>query len=303
VAVAEELNFSRAARRLNLSQPPLSRQIQSLEGKLGCRLFERNTRSVRLSNAGQMLLMDARRLLNELDVATQAVRRADAGETSRLRLGFVGALLDEELVELLQRFRDLYPRCQVHLTDLTPTPQLAALMDGKLDGAFIGAHPRDLRKGCKALVWKREQLMVTIPQRHVLANEKVLRFAQLREERWVMVSRESAPTFRSQFDEWCAKAKFRPMIAQESERLAAVLTMVAANHGISLLPASAQKLLGSGVSFVPLLAGRSQPVLEHAFVYRRPVTMELLRFVELLQRLNQRAGNHRRRKLTQDAAQ
>jgi DNA-binding transcriptional LysR family regulator len=282
VVLAEELNFSQAARRLNLSQPPLSRQIQALEEKLGCRLFLRNTRAVSITPAGTLFLADARGLLNQLDAATEAVRRAEGGETSRLRLGFVGALLDEDLVQTLQRFRELNPRCQIHLTDLTPAPQLTALRAGNLDGAFIGAHPQALAPEFRALVWKREPLGIALPAAHPLAAAPALQLGQLCEEGWVMVSREAAPAFRQQFASWCERAKFKPRIVQESERVAAVLTMVAASQGISLLPAAVGRLIGAGVVFRKI-AGRQPPSLDHTFVYRRKaVSAELLNFVALL---------------------
>jgi DNA-binding transcriptional LysR family regulator len=284
VVVAEELNFSRAAQRLNLSQPPLSRQIQALEEKLGCRLFERSTRSVAMTAAGEMFLKDAQALLRQLDGAAESVRRAGAGEVARLRLGFIGALLDEELVAVLQRFRERHPQCQVHLADLVPAPQLSALSEGSLDGAFIGALPRRMGKGLKALVWKKEPLLLALPQAHRLAGAKSLPLSRLQEEGWVMVSREAAPAFRREFDDWCVGAGLKPRIVQESERVAAVLTMVAANQGISLLPASAGKLLGSGVVFCPVVS-RPKPMLEHAFVYReKAMTPELADFVALLRK-------------------
>src|SRR5689334_21756223 len=116
-AVAEELSFSRAAKRLHMSQPPLSRQIQSLEAKLGVPLLHRNTRSVSLTAAGTLYLEDARQILTRLDGAAASARRAATGEAGRLRLAFIGALLDERLVRILRSFRQLHPRCQIHLTD------------------------------------------------------------------------------------------------------------------------------------------------------------------------------------------
>ena len=109
VAVAEELNFSRAAKRLHMSQPPLSRQIQSLESKLGVRLLNRNTRSVALTSAGTLYLEDARQILTRLDAAAASARRAVTGEILRLRLAFVGALLDENLVTCSRRFENFIP--------------------------------------------------------------------------------------------------------------------------------------------------------------------------------------------------
>ncbi len=265
VAVAEELNFSRAAARLHLSQPPLSRQIQSLEEKLGVRLLERNTRSVSLTPAGALYLEDARHVLTRLDSAADSARRAATGQVSRLRLAFVGALLDERLVEVLQRFRDSHPQCQIHLVDLPPSEQLAALRSGNVDGAFIGAEPRRTGRDVATFVWKHEPLLIALPENHSLAAQKSLTFAQLRNEGWVMVSSAAAPAFRQQFESLCMRAKFHPRVVQESDRVAAVLTMVAAAQGISLLPAALSHLIPRGVVFRPVRGGRL--FLDHAFAW------------------------------------
>ncbi len=266
VAVAEELNFSRAARRLHLSQPPLSRQIRSLEEKLGLRLLERNTRAVSLTPAGALYLEDARAILTRLDSATESARRAVSGEAARLRLAFVGALLDEGLVRLLQTFRRRHPKCQIHLSDLSPADQLEALRTGQVDGAFIGAVPPKPIKGISTTIWKREPLLIAMPERHPLADRGKLSLAQLKTEGWIMVSRAAAPAFRQQFDALCASAKFRPKVVQESDRVAAVLTMIAAEQGISLLPEALARLVPSGVVFREI-AGRKM-LLEHAFAFR-----------------------------------
>lgn len=265
-AVAEELNFSRAAARLNLSQPPLSRQIQSLEEKLGVRLLNRSTRAVSLTPAGALYLEDARQVLTRLDGAADAVRRTATGEHARLRLAFVGALLDEGLVKVLRAFRARHPRCQIHLADLPPSEQLEALRAGQVDGAFIGAPPQRPGRGLATLVWKREPLLVALPEGHPFAGHKALPLKQLKAEGWVMVSSAAAPAFRQQFEGLCRGAGFRPHVVQESDRVAAVLTMVAAAQGISLLPESLGRLIGLGVVLRPLKS--RQPKLEHTFVWR-----------------------------------
>ena len=266
IAVAEELNFSRAAARLHLSQPPLSRQVQSLEEKLGVRLLERNTRAVSLTAAGALYLEDARHILTRLDSAADSARRAVTGEVSRLRLAFVGALTDDGLIRPLQAFRDKHPLCQIHLTDLPPAQQLEALSTGQVDGAFIGAEPRKLNKGLRSLTWKREPLLVALPECHPLSAQKSLSLAQLKGEGWVTVSRGAAPAFRQQFEALCLQAKFRPRVVQESDRVAAVLTMVAAAQGISLLPEALSRWLDKGLIFRPVKGKKM--VLEHAFAWR-----------------------------------
>ena len=283
VAVAEELNFSRAATRLHMSQPPLSRQIQSLEEKLGLRLLERSTRAVALTPAGALYLVDARELLTRLDAAAESARRAVAGEGERLRLAFIGALLDEGLVRLLQIFRASHAGCQIHLSDLSAGAQLEALGSGQVDGAFIGAPAKKAGKEIVSLTWKREPLLLALPERHSLAASKSVPLAMLKSESWVMISRSAAPAFRRQFDALCAGADFRPRVVQESDRVAAVLTMVAAEQGISLLPEAVSRLIRAGVAFLPVKG--EKPILSHTFVYRaRNANPALADFVRLLER-------------------
>lgn len=281
VAVAEELNFSRAAKRLNISQPPLSRQIQSLESKLGTKLLERSTRAVSLTAAGALYLQDVRHILTRLDCAAASAQRAAVGEASRLRLSFVGALLDEVLVGILQTLRKKHPKCQIHLTDLPPAAQLEALLSRQVDGAFIGATPSKLDKHLSVVIWKREPLFLALPKDHALAKRNSIKLSELKEDNWVMVSRSAAPAFRQQFDQLSAAAKFHACVVQESERVAAVLTMVAADQGVSLLPRSLSRLVHPGVVFRQVSG--PLPILIHTFAYRtdetNPIVLDFCRLL------------------------
>ena len=282
VAVAEELNFSKAARKLNLSQPALSRQIQGLESKLAARLLERNTRAVSLTHAGRLYLGDAKQLLIQFDRAAAVIRRVGAGEPQRLRLAFVGALLDDGLVRLLQTFRVSRPECQIHLVDMAPAEQLAALERGEIDGAFIGAAPAKVSRQIETLVWKSEPLKVVLPEQHALAQGGALKLTRLKTESWVMVSAKSAPGFREHVGVLCRQARLQPRVVQESDRVAAVLTMVAAGQGISLLPASLSRWLSVGVVFKDI--NEAKAVLTHAFAFLRDVSDDALQeFVRMLE--------------------
>jgi DNA-binding transcriptional LysR family regulator len=286
VAVAEESNFSRAARRLNLTQPPLSRHIRSLEEKLGSRLFDRNTRSVALTPAGTMFLRDAAALLLALDSAAEAVRRAGLGETSRLRIAFVGALLEESFVRVIQEFRNAHPLCQLHLSDLPPRGQMERIEDGSVDIAFVGACPRRLPRKLRSLIWKREPLLVALPEDHRMASSDTIRLKELSGAPWVMVSRQAAPEFRLQFDGLCQAHGFKPRVVEETDRVPAVLTMVAAGQGCSLLPSGVSHLLPIGIRFLPI-SSRRRPMLEHACLYReRPNLKEISDFLSTLRRLS-----------------
>lgn len=279
LAVGEELNFSRAARRLSLTQPPLTRHIQSLERKLGVKLFTRSTRAVALTPAGERYLADVRGLLAQLDRAGETARRAGAGETEVLRLGFIGALMEPALVKVIRDFRRGRPGCQVHVTDLPPASQWRALQAGELDGAFLGALPERLARGYEAVVWKEEPLWLALPEGDELGTMRRLQWSDLREQTWVMVSREAAPAFRAQFSRWSEEHALRPRLAHESERVSAILTMVAAGNGLSVVPESLRGLMPEGITYREL--PRPTPKLRHAFVYRQkglsPAMGEFLR--------------------------
>jgi DNA-binding transcriptional LysR family regulator len=266
MAVAEHLNFSKAAKQLNLSQPPLTRHVQSLEEKLGSKLFVRNTHAVSLTNAGKLFLEDARAILRHLDRAAETIRRSREGETTRLRLAFVGALLDEKLVRLMQRFREVQPACQLEVNDLPPADQLAAIEAGEIDGGFIGATPARKTKGLAFVIWRREPLVLVLPEAHPLTKVGDLRWRQLKELTWVMVSRRAAPAFRQQFSDLAVKHALAPQIVQESERVPAVLTMVAAGLGVTILPETAGSLVAKGLARRKLPS--PPPILCHTFAHR-----------------------------------
>jgi DNA-binding transcriptional LysR family regulator len=280
-AVAQCLNFSKAARELHSSQAPLSRHIQSLEAKVGARLLERNTHSVRLTEHGRLYLEDARAILGHLDRAHQAIQRAREGEAERLRLAFIGSLLDEKLIGVLREFRKLFPRCQVEVTDLPPAAQLRALETGELDGGFIGAKPGESYRNLEFRIWRREPLVLAVPAAHELARKGRLRWSDLKGLSWVMVSPGSAAAFRQQFSELAARHALAPKIVQESDRLPAVLTMVAAGGGVTMMPESVRRLVPGGILLKEL--PRPGVMLLSTFAFaRKAVGRELRAFVGLV---------------------
>ncbi len=282
VAIAEHLNFSRAARQLHLSQPPLTRHLQSLEEKLGGKLFKRNTHAVALTVASALFLEDARSVLAHLDRAGETFRRVGQGETLRLRLAFIGALLDEKMVRLIQKFREAYPTCQVQISDLAPSAQLAAIKAGELDGGFIGARPAQKSKGLEFVVWAREPLLLALPEPHPLAKKRSLAWPDLKNLHWVMVSRLAAPAFRQQFSQLEKTHGLSARIIQESDRVPAILTMVAAGNGVSMVPQSVTHLIARGVVFRKLPV--PQPLIDHAFAYHaHKISPALAAFLKLLE--------------------
>jgi DNA-binding transcriptional LysR family regulator len=281
VAIAEHLSFSRAARQLHLSQPPLTRHLQSLEEKLGSTLVKRNTHAVALTDAGAIFLEDARSILAHLDRAGETIRRVGQGETLRLRLAFIGALLDEKMVRLIKKFREANPACQVQISDLAPSAQLAAIRAGELEGGFIGARPAQKLKGLEFIVWAREPLLLALPELHPLSTTRVLTWSHLKNLHWVMVSRVAAPAFRQQFSQLEKNHGLSARILQESDRVPAILTMVAAGNGVSMVPQSVTHLIPRGVVFRKLPA--PQPLIDHTFAYQsQEISTALAAFLKLV---------------------
>lgn len=276
VAVAEELHFSKAAKRLHMSQPPLSRQIQSLERKLGVQLLRRKTRSVELTSPGRSFLNDAREALHHLDRAMITVQRMQQGETERLRLGFIGYLLAPDLVDLLRAFRKARPQCQVELVDMEPGDQLNDIREGKLDGGFFGIGPTEPLWDLKLFNWKTVPLVIVLPEDHRLAQKHCkLTLANLKDENWVMISRNRAAPFRGLVDELCMAAGFMPRIVQESDSVQAVLAMVAAGTGIAIASETLTQMLDRGLAYRSLTSRNA--VLRRNFVWRSEVNSEALR--------------------------
>ncbi len=281
VAVAEELSFTRAARRLNLSQPPLSRHIHSLETRLGIRLFERSPRAVALTPAGRAFIDDTKGALAQLRRAAERAKRAARGETAHLALGFVSAVLNPGLIQIFQRFRALHPAVELTLHDLPPAEQLRAIAEGRLEGGFVGTTPATSTTGLTYLPWSREPLLAFLPRGHRLAGATKLKMRDLAEEPFVMVAPESAPCFSKFLHRLCADAGFRPRVVQEASRGQAVAVMVAAGTGITVLPASLAKIAGDSIIPVPLSTPGAH--VTYVFAHRRgPVPAPLHAFVTSL---------------------
>lgn len=254
VAVAEELSFTRAARRLHLSQPPLSRHIQSLEARLGIKLFARSPRSVALTPAGRAFLTDTKGALAQLQRAADRAKRAARGETTRLDLGFVSAVLNPDLISIFQRYRTAHPAVDLTLHDCPPAEQLRAIAEGRLDGGFVGSSPATPSSGLVFIPWSREPLMVFLPRGHRLQGAARVKMADLATESFVMVAAESAPCFSQQIHQLCMDAGFRPKVVQEAARGQAVAVMVAAGTGVAILPASMARIAGESSVAIPLTA-------------------------------------------------
>ena len=258
-AVAEELNFRRAALRMNVTQPSLSVQIRQLEEEMGACLLDRDTHRVSLTPAGLHFLEDCRRILRDVKESARNVRRISRGEAGQLSIGFVASLGHELLPGVLRDYRRKFPDVELSLTEMDTTQQIEALAARRLDLGFIGLGiPRETSDLQLALV-AEEKLVVVLPQDHPLGQRagrpaKSIRLSALAEERFLLGARTNAPIYNPWIITLCQQAGFQPRDLQEIGQPVTVLNYVAAGLGVTILPAQFSRLSTVGVQFIPLAA-------------------------------------------------
>jgi DNA-binding transcriptional LysR family regulator len=250
VAVAEELHFGRAARRLHISQPPLSMQIRKLEALIGARLFERDRRSVALTEAGGFLLERARHLLGESARACAEARRIGKGESGALAIGYTASATYEVLPPLVRAFRKARPDVRLELIEMRSPLQPEALRASRIEvGLACGpVKAPDLEER----IVVEESFVVAVGHQSPLARRERVRVRDLEREPFVLVRPDLEPAWAEACSAALHRAGIQPSIAQETDSKIAMLGLVAANLGISLVSASMQRLGRAGVRFLPL---------------------------------------------------
>lgn len=248
--LADELHFGRAAQRLAISQPPLSVAIRQLEEAVGARLFDRNSKEVRLTGAGQALRASARRLLRQAEEAALEAREVAAGSAGRLRIGFVGAMLYRGLPQALRAFQASHPAVRTSLTELNSAEQITDLLHDRLDLGFM--HTARLPAELQTRLLLGEPFVACVPEGHALARAKRLAPAALQGEAFVMFSRAASPDYHERILAICAQAGFLPEVRHEVRHWLAVVSMVGQGLGVGLVPQAMQRCGMPGVVFRPL---------------------------------------------------
>jgi DNA-binding transcriptional LysR family regulator len=276
VVLAEELHFGRAARRLALTQPPLSISIRGLEEELGVRLFERTRRNVSLTHAGAIFLGEARAILERSERAVELTRAAYRGEVGRLTVGFLAATAYTLLPPVLRDFSSRYPAVSLDLRELGMPEQLEALRRADID---VGLLRPVADAALDSEVILEEPMMVALPAGHRLARLARIPAKRLAEERFVLFRRVLGSVFRDLVVDFCARAGFEPRVGQEASQTHAVMGLVSAGLGVALVPASVRAIGMRGV--VLRAVARGAPVARTALAWQRGDDSPLLRgFVE-----------------------
>ncbi len=247
LAVADTLHFSRAAERLGIAQPPLSQQIKRLEQILGHRLFDRSTRGVKLTLAGQLLAERARSTLEKIQDDLAQVRRLGRGEEGTLTVGFSGSVVFTDLPAAIEAYRRRYPKVELRLRELSTSAQIAALLDGTLDLAFL--RDGDPTEGIQIGTLLRERYVAVLPESHLLARRRVLRVRDLGQQPFVFFARRMGPLAFDRTVACCERSGFRPNIVQDAPQWPTLVRLVAAGLGVSLAPACLAKVAIPGAVY------------------------------------------------------
>lgn len=268
-AVAEELHFGRAAERLYIVQPALSKQIASLESELGVQLFHRTKRLVTMTEAGRALYEEVRVILQRVERATEIAQSTAAGRIGNLYLSFIGPAMWSIVPDLLAEHRRRFPEVTFHLSELSSSDQIKRLQDGTIDAAFVRL-PLYESDDVDFQGVVRERFVLTVPDSHPLAQTPTserIDFATLANERFVFVPRRVEPGFYDRCIALCKCHGFTPNIVEEGNGPTAICGMVASGLGVTLSPSSILNMPWHGIAFRELT--NSNDGLELAVATRR----------------------------------
>ncbi|CDS49957.1 Transcriptional regulator [Polaromonas sp. CG9_12] len=282
VAVAEELHFSRAAQRLNMTQPPLTQAIAQLEAVLGLRLFDRTKRSVQLTAAGAALVPEARDLLARASALPVFARASADGEAGRLRLAFVSTVGFDVLPRWVRAFREQHPKVQLELIEATGDVQLEAIGRGEIDAGFMLHSPGFSPPGLACQLIARESLVLAVSGQSELATSDTLTLKNLFDQPLVIFPRRILPSLYDAIFAMYHAAGCLPHVAQEAIQMQTIVNLVSAGIGVAWVPDSVRQFQRPGVVYrkVSVAKGQAVPGCETSLVRRLGVASPaLLRFM------------------------
>jgi DNA-binding transcriptional LysR family regulator len=254
LAVAGEMNFTRAAKKVGIGQPPLSQQIQSLEKELGAPLFRRVPRGVELTDSGKVFLPEAQAILAQAERAKKIAQRGARGELGNLRLGFTSSAAFTGIVrDAIRVFRENYPNVELTLEEEDTTTLLDRLSEQTLDAAFIRPGRND-PDGVQVHRLVEEATMIALPSDHPLVKASALPLSALAKDRFLLFPRSAGPGFFDEIISACRGAGFEPRMGYEAPQITSVGNMIAAGLGVSIVPISiANQVCVAGVKYLKIV--------------------------------------------------
>jgi LysR family transcriptional regulator, benzoate and cis,cis-muconate-responsive activator of ben and cat genes len=250
VAVAEQENASRAALKLHVSQPGVSRQIHDLEDELGFKLFERSARALKLTVAGRKFLEEARAVLLRADEAVENARAVAIGADGEIHIGYAPSLTIQILPRALRKFQSKFPGARVSLHDMSTEEMLTGLRAGKLQVTLMARPPRKMLTGLHFQELARYPICAALPPKHSLANSKTVSIELLAKEPLIAYSRRDYPEYHDLLDKLFGKHK--PRVAEEHDGVTSIIAAVESGRGIALVPQCVQSMAGPRMTLLPL---------------------------------------------------
>jgi len=251
LAVAEEQNFGRAAKRLGMSQPPLTEQIQVLEQALKAKLFVRSRLGTQLTPVGQAILPAVRKFLLQMEQLELAVQEAIAGQTGMLTIGAISSAMLDVLPPFLERLRQQHPKLTLSVREIDTVDAIPALLAGDVDLAFARLEG-DLGSDVQTFTMAQDQLLVALPAQHRLARRRRIALSDLAADSFVMFSRRVSPIFFDRIIALCQASGFSPRILHEVRSVTTQVASVGCGQGIALVPATLKRMAPDSVVFKPL---------------------------------------------------
>ena len=253
-AVVECKGYREASRQLHIAQPSISEAVSDLEHELGLKLFSRTHRNARVTPEGEIFYADAVRVLQLAEAAILTAKRAAQGKVGRLSIGFIGSATLSFLPDLIRRYKLEYPNVKLALHDLYPVELDQACDRGEIDIAITRALSLEGSKNRQSRVLLRDPLIAVLPRsRKLKPRNKKIRFADLANERFILFHRKGAPAVFDTIVGACRSQGFSPRVENEPNSMQTILSLVEAEEGVAIVPASTSNLRSNGVQFVRLV--------------------------------------------------
>lgn len=248
--LADELHFSRAADRLHIAQPGLSRQIRQLEEEIGVRLFDRNNRRVALTEAGIYLQKSTRRLLADIDATVVRARQIGEGLSGQLRIGYIGSAMQRTIPDLLLRVKELHPDVRFSLREMDNPEQLEALLQGEIDLGFVRVE--EVTPPLRMRAVHRDTFSLVLPENHPVSADNFTGLKQFREEPFILFEPTYSPSYYDKVLELFAAAGFTPDASHSTVNASSIYRLVANGMGLSVVPTVLAEGYDMGVKFIEL---------------------------------------------------
>ncbi|MEK6354080.1 MAG: LysR substrate-binding domain-containing protein [Burkholderia cenocepacia] len=253
VTVAEELHFGRAALRLRIAQPPLTRHIAALEADLGIRLFERSTRAVQLTPAGALFLEHARSVIHAVDEAEATARKMAQGVVGRVVIGYASSIpMSDAFSDIIRNASRSMPEVELAFREVSTATQRQLIADGTMDVGFGWSAAKTPGERIRSLVVSRESLVAAVPARSKYADKATIEFRELVKENFVTFPAGYGSALNAALEDLCAQEGVTPRTGPTASQITTLVSLVAAERGVAIVPGFTSTLQRSGVAYVPL---------------------------------------------------